>query len=68
MPSSTQESPISSYHQLLVLVDGSPPSEKALDEAIRLARLNGARLRLGHVVDEMGYVNGFESLELHEPV
>ena len=30
--------------------------------------INGARLRLVHVVDEMGYVNGFESLELHEPV
>ncbi|MBH2010726.1 MAG: universal stress protein [Xanthomonadaceae bacterium] len=52
---------MSTYHQILVPVDGSPPSEKALDEAIRLARLNGARLRLVHVVDEMGYVNGFES-------
>jgi len=51
---------MSSYHQILVPVDGSPTSEKALDEAIRLAQLNGARLRLVHVVDELNYVNGFE--------
>ena len=50
-----------SFHQILVPVDGSPTSEKALDEAIRLARLNGARLRLLHIVDELAYVNGFES-------
>ncbi len=52
---------MSSYHQILVPVDGSPTSEKALDEAIGLAQLTGARLRLVHVVDEMGYVNGFET-------
>lgn len=50
-----------SFHQILVPVDGSPTSEKALDEAIRLARLNGARLRLLHVVDDLAYVTGFES-------
>lgn len=52
---------MSRYHQILVPVDGSPTSEKALDEAIRLAELSGARLRLVHVVDELSYVNGFES-------
>ena len=51
---------MSTYHQILVPVDGSPTSEKALDEAIRLAQLTGARLRLLHVVDELSYVNGFE--------
>lgn len=49
------------YHQILVPIDGSPTSEKALDEAIRLARMMGARLRLLHVVDELDYVTGFES-------
>ncbi|MGH8761099.1 MAG: universal stress protein [Burkholderiales bacterium] len=52
---------MSTYHQILVPVDGSLTSEKALDEAIRLAQLSGARLRLVHVVDELRYVNGFES-------
>ena len=52
---------MSVYRQLLVPFDGSPTSEKALDEAIRLARLTGARLRLLHVVDELSYVNGFET-------
>lgn len=52
---------MSRYHQILVPVDGSPTSEKALDEAIRLAELSGASLRLVHVVDELSYVNGFES-------
>jgi nucleotide-binding universal stress UspA family protein len=48
------------YHQILMPIDGSPTSDKALDEAIRLAQLTGARLRLLHVVDELSYVNGFE--------
>ncbi|UUZ68298.1 universal stress protein [Polaromonas sp. P2-4] len=52
---------MSRYHQILVPVDGSVTSETALDEAIRLAQLTGARLRLIHVVDELSYVNGFES-------
>ena len=52
---------MSTYHQILVAFDGSPTSEKALDEAIRLAQLTGARLRLLHVVDELSYVNGFET-------
>lgn len=52
---------MSAYRQLLVPFDGSPTSEKALDEAIHLARLTGARLRLLHVVDELSYVNGFET-------
>ncbi|MDO9113478.1 MAG: universal stress protein [Polaromonas sp.] len=52
---------MSAYHQILVPFDGSPTSEKALDEAIRLAGLTGARLQLLHVVDELSYVNGFET-------
>ena len=36
---------MSTYHQILMPIDGSPTSDKALDEAIRLAQLTGARLR-----------------------
>ena len=48
------------YQQILVAVDGSSTSEKALDEAIRLARLMGARLRLVHVIDVLSYFTGYE--------
>lgn len=51
---------MSAYTRILVPIDGSPTSDKALDEAIRLARAPGARLRLLHVVDELSHVNGFE--------
>jgi nucleotide-binding universal stress UspA family protein len=51
---------MSLYHQILVPVDGSPTSDKALDEAIQLARAQGARLRLLYVIDEFKHTNGFE--------
>lgn len=51
---------MSAYTRILLPIDGSPTSDRALDEAICLARQNGARLRLLHVVDELSYVNGFE--------
>jgi nucleotide-binding universal stress UspA family protein len=40
------------YRRILVPVDGSPASRLGLDEAIRLARVTGATLRLVHVVNE----------------
>lgn len=46
------------YQRILVPVDGSPTSERGLDEAIRLARLTGGRLRLLHVVDELSVALG----------
>jgi nucleotide-binding universal stress UspA family protein len=39
------------YEKILVPVDGSPTSEIGLAEAIKLAKLTGARLTLLHVVD-----------------
>ncbi|MES2979090.1 MAG: universal stress protein [Pseudomonadota bacterium] len=48
------------FRQILIAIDGSNTADKALDEAIRLARFTGARLHLLHVVDELAYVNGFE--------
>ena len=41
------------YSRILVPVDGSSTSRRGLREAIRLAGLIGARLRLVHVIDEL---------------
>ncbi|VWX56040.1 Universal stress protein [Burkholderiales bacterium 8X] len=43
------------YSKILVLVDGSETSRLGLDEAIRLASVTGGRLRLFHVIDELGF-------------
>lgn len=52
---------MSRFHRILVAVDGSAGSGMAQEEAIRLAQAQGARLRLVHVMDELHWVNGFES-------
>ena len=44
------------YEHILVPVDGSATSNRGLDEATALAKLTGARLRLIHVVDDIGYL------------
>ena len=48
------------YTHILVPVDGSPTSDQGLDEAVKLARLTGARLRLMHVVDQLIHSAGME--------
>lgn len=52
---------MSRFRRIMVAVDGSPGSDKALDEAIRLAQTVGARLRLIHVIEQMRWVNGIGS-------
>ena len=52
---------MSRFHHLLVPIDGSPTADKALDEAIRLARGSGAKITLLHVMDALTYMTGFES-------
>lgn len=49
------------YQRILVPIDGSATSLRGLDEALRLAGLTGATLRLVHVVDELEHVTGFET-------
>lgn len=44
------------YQRILVPVDGSATSIAGLAEAMKLAKLTGARLRLMHVIDEMPFV------------
>jgi len=40
------------YKHILVPVDGSPTSDRALQEALRLARQQSAQLELVHVVED----------------
>jgi nucleotide-binding universal stress UspA family protein len=49
------------YTRILVPVDGSPTSNRGLDEAIRLARLTGARIKLVNVVDDLVYLGGIDT-------
>jgi nucleotide-binding universal stress UspA family protein len=49
------------YQKILVPVDGSPTSSRGLQEAIKLAKLTGAQLRLMHVVDEISFATGMEA-------
>jgi nucleotide-binding universal stress UspA family protein len=49
------------YQRILVPFDGSSTSNRGLDEAIKLARLTGARLRLLHVIDSLLFSTGFEA-------
>ena len=43
------------YQMILVPIDGSATSERGLQEAIKLGKLTGAKLRLIHVVDELSF-------------
>ena len=45
------------YKKILVPIDGSPTSNLGLNEAIRLAKDQGAKLRLVHLVDEFFVVS-----------
>jgi nucleotide-binding universal stress UspA family protein len=46
------------YHAILIAVDGSAISDRALQEGIALARDQQAQLRVVHVVDTMPVVTG----------
>ena len=56
---------MSRFHHLLVPIDGSPTADKALREAIRLARSSGAKVTLLHVMDALSHMTGFESGTLY---
>ena len=48
------------YQRILGPVDGSPTSNAGLAEAMKLAKLTGAKLKLLHVVDELPFVMSAE--------
>ncbi len=50
------------YKRVLVAVDGSPTSNAGLEEALKLAKDQGAAIGLLHVVDELGIVSAPEGL------
>lgn len=49
------------YQKILVPIDGSATAARGLQEAIKLAKLTGARLRLIHVVDSISFAAGMEA-------
>ncbi len=51
---------MSHFQHILVPIDGSLTSDKALDEAIRLADFTHAKISLIHVIDDLSHVTGFE--------
>lgn len=48
------------YKRILVPVDGSEASTRALVAALQLAREGSGRVRLLHALDELAYLSGFE--------
>jgi len=52
------------FKKILVPIDGSPASTLGLNEAIKLARDQGAKLRLFHLVDEYVAVSSMDGVTL----
>ena len=48
------------YKRILVPVDGSDTSKRALLAALQLARESGGQVRLLHVLDDLAYLSGYE--------
>jgi nucleotide-binding universal stress UspA family protein len=48
------------FHRLIVPVDGSATSSKALGAAFELAQQNGARVRIVHAIEELPWISGYE--------
>jgi nucleotide-binding universal stress UspA family protein len=53
------------YQRILVPFDGSATSSRGLDEAIGIATLTGASLRLIHVLDILEFTSGFETAAVY---
>ena len=53
------------YQRILVPFDGSSPSVLGLEEAIKLAKLTGAKLRVVYEIDELIGATGFESYAIY---
>lgn len=49
------------YQRILVPIDGSPTSKHGVQEAIRMAKLTGGKLRFLHVVDDTSVALSFSA-------
>jgi len=54
------------YRNILVPVDGSPTSDRALQEALKLAKQQNAQLALIHVLEDVWYVDNESYLNYAE--
>jgi nucleotide-binding universal stress UspA family protein len=50
------------YKKILVPVDGSHTSTRGLQEAVRIAKDQRAKVRLMHVVDELSVIQGIDGM------
>jgi nucleotide-binding universal stress UspA family protein len=57
---SPEEPAMSKFRKILVPVDGSETSHRALTMALQMARDAGGKVRLVHCMDELAYLGGFE--------
>lgn len=48
------------YKRILVPVDGSETSNRAVVAALQMARESGGRVRFVHALDELAYLTGYE--------
>jgi nucleotide-binding universal stress UspA family protein len=48
------------YKRILIPVDGSPTSNKALVAALQFARECGASVRVFHALDDLAFISGYE--------
>lgn len=54
------------YQRILIPVDGSPTSDRALGEALALARQQNAQLQLLHVIEDIHFVDIESSINYAE--
>ena len=54
------------YKRILIPIDGSPTSDRALQEALGLARQQNAQLKLVHVVEEVHFLDIESSINYAE--
>lgn len=58
------------YRHIFIAIDDSDTSQKALDEAITLAKVHGARLEIAHAIDEqlvhVFHAGGVTTTRAHE--